>query len=158
MSIWRAAGGRIRIEERAAASRTIRVADGPVGTLDDTERADLLRDARIAPRNMLAHAAEHPLAMRDRPAPDGSRIVSFPAEFVLYLFRPETFLCARMIDLVRDRRTDFGDYRAVDGITTPFAERHTSTNRTNTFADSYIRVAYNLDLSDTLFTAAPSGS
>jgi len=153
VSVWRAAGGRVRIEERATGRRTVRVADGRSGTFGDAERAEMVRDARVVPRNMLAHAGEYALALRDRPAPDGSRIVSFPAEFVLYLFRPETFLCARLIDLSRECRIEYGDYRDVDGVATPFAERHVLTNGGRSFEDTYLRVAYNLELPDELFTA-----
>lgn len=153
--VWRAAGGRIRIEERSPQGRTVRVTGGPSETFADTERAELLRDARIAPRNLLAHAAEHGLALRNRPAPDGSRIVSFPGEFVLYLFDSKTFLCRRLIDLVRNRRIEFDGYRIVDGIMTPFVERHVGDE---SFADLYVRVAYDLEISDALFTAERSRS
>src|SRR6185369_16835033 len=105
--VWRAAGGRVRVEERSSEGRVVRVTGGPDETFGAAERAELLRDARIAPRNMLAHAAEHALALRNRPAPDGSRIVSFPAEFVLYLFDASTFRCRRLIDLVRNCRIEF---------------------------------------------------
>src|SRR5215217_4527189 len=69
VSIWRAAGGRVRIEERVRDGRVVRLANGAEGTIGDAERAEILRDARISPRNMLAHAAEYALALRDRPAP-----------------------------------------------------------------------------------------
>jgi hypothetical protein len=150
--VWRAAGGRVRVEERLPEGRVVRVTGGPAETFDPAERAELLRDARIAPRNMLAHAAEHALALRGRPAPDGSHIVSFPAEFVLYLFDASTFRCRRLIDLMRRRRIEFENYREVDGVVTPFVERHVGADQS--FADLYMRVAYDVDVPDKLFTAA----
>lgn len=156
VSIWRAAGGRIRVEEAERATRTVRIANGTAGSFDEAERAELLRDARIAPRNMLAHAGEYDLALRERAAPDGTRIVSFPAEFVLYLFDPATFLCKWVIDLVRNRRTELGDYKVVDAIRTPFIERHIAADPLADFDDRYVRVAYNLELDDELFDPAAS--
>jgi hypothetical protein len=150
VSLWRAAGGRIRVEECAPDRTELRVANAAASTFGDAERAELLRDARIAPRNMLAHAAEHRLAMRSRPAPDGSRIVSYPTEFVLYLFNRQTFLCTKMIDLSRHRRIEFRDYRVVDGIATPFAEKHVFADDVR-FDDAYVRIEYNLDLAEGLF-------
>lgn len=145
VEVWRAAGGRVRVEERTDAGRIVRVANG-------AERVALLREARVAPRNLLAHADEYALALRDHPAPDGSRIVSFPAEFVLYCFNPTTFHCTRLIDLSAGRRTAFADYRVVDGIATPFSERHTAAEARDGFEDTYLHVAYDLDLPDDLFS------
>jgi hypothetical protein len=152
VSVWRAAGGRIRVERRVGDRVDVRVANGSAGTLDDADRSELLRDARIAPRNMLAHAAEHRLALRSRPAPDGSRIVSFPAELVIYLFDSKSFLCSGVVDLGRHRRAELADYRTVDGIRTPFVERHTLTGRA--FRDVYSEVAFNRELSDDLFVTS----
>ncbi len=152
--VWRAAGGRIRIEERSPAATLVLIANGSAGSIDSAERARLLRDARITPRNMLAHADEHALALRSRPAPDGSRLISFPGELVLYLFDPATHLCRRLFDLPRRRRIDLSDYRLVSGVSTAFTERHHLGDDTG-FEDTYQSVAYDLDLSDRLF--APEG-
>jgi hypothetical protein len=156
VAVWRAAGGRIRIEEQSRRGRTVRVTNGAAGSLGDAERLELLRDARIAPRNMLAHADEYALALRSRPAPDGARLVSFPTEFVLYLFHSELFLCTKLFDLVRNRRIEYADYRNTDGILTPYAERHVFAGRVG-FEDTYRRVAYNLDLADDLFEEGSGG-
>lgn len=150
VSIWRAAGGKVRIERRAGGSTDVRVANGATGTIGEDERAEMLRDARLSPRNMLAHAAEYRLTLRSRPAPDGSRLVSFPAEMALYLFDPRTFLCRKLIDLPRRCRVEYEDYRVVDGIPTPFSERRVS-NATSGFRDTYSYVAYNMELDEALF-------
>ena len=148
VAVWRAAGGRIRIEEQTSGGRAVRVANGADGSAETAER---LRAARISPRNLLAHADEYKLALRDQPAPDGSRIVSFPAEFVLYCFHPTTFYCTRLIDLTRDWRIAFNDYRTVDGIATPFAERHASADAREGYEDRYAQVVYDAELPDDLF-------
>jgi hypothetical protein len=148
-AVWRAAGGRVRVEEQTSGGRTVRIANGADGS-PDAEM--LVRAARISPRNLLAHADEYALTLRDHAAPDGSRVVSYPAEFVLYCFDPTTFYCTRLIDLTRDCRTAFNDYRIVDGIATPFLERHVLAEPREGFEDIYQHVAYNLNLPDDLFS------
>jgi hypothetical protein len=149
VAVWRAAGGRIRVEEQSSGGRTVRIANGSNASPDVDA---LVRTARIAPRNLLAHADEYSLTLRDHPASDGSLIVSFPAEFILYCFHPTTFYCTRLIDLTRDCRTAFNNYRVVDGIATPFLERHSLAEPREGFEDIYQHVAYNLNLPDDLFS------
>lgn len=154
VTVWRAAGGRIRVERRTKNGAVVaRVANGTGGSMADDDRVELLRDARIAPRNFLAHAAEHRLALRSRPAPNGCRIVSHPAELVLYLFDPKSFQCAAILDVSRRRRIELFEYRTVSGIATPFREHHVITGAPG-FRDTYTAVSYDEPLSDSLFEPA----
>lgn len=145
ITIWRAAGGRVRVEEETEGVRTVRSTGGAAGPAAEAERADLLREARIAPRNMLAHAAEHRLSLRSNSAPDGSFVLSMPRDFTIYLIDPASFLCTRMIDIMKDHRVEFGDFRAVDGIATPFFEHHSRRSSPETFEDVYLHVAYDVE-------------
>ena len=78
MMIWRAAGGRIRIEEFSRGGRTVRIVNGDTGMRLDEDGASakvvraqlpadevmtIRRDARVAPRNMLAHARKYHLVL-----------------------------------------------------------------------------------------------
>lgn len=143
ITVWRAAGGHIRIEESTSEQTTVRATSGTGDPLDGEEASELRRAARISPRNLLAHADEYELVLREQPAPDGSRIVSFPAEFAVYVFDPSTFLCSLMMDLSRDHKIRYTDYREVDGIFTPFEEIHVTGQRTLLFRDRYLIVSYN---------------
>jgi len=150
VTVWRAVPGRIFIEERTSDGHVGR--RSTAGPLTDDERADLLRTARLSPRNLLAHADEIELRMRDHLAPGGLHVVSFPAEFAIYFFDAVRHTCLLTIDLARGRRTAYGDYRDVDGILTPFHERHQGDGRAACFDDRLIAVSYNLAPPDDLWT------
>ena len=150
VTVWRAAGGRVRIEERSGATRVVEATHGPDASSDDV-RERILRDARISPRNVLAHAAEHRTTLRGHPAPDGAYVLSLPEELVLYFVDPVEFRCVRLIDLARKRRIAFGDFREVDGIVTPFVESHTHDDRKGAFEDAFQSVAYDVDVPESVF-------
>jgi hypothetical protein len=145
VSIWRAAGGNIRVEETSGSRTFVRLVRA--GSGDDT----LLREARITPRNVLAHADEHNLTVRDHATPSGARLISFPAEFALYVFDPATWLCTLVIDLLRKRRIELTDYRTVDGIATPFLERHVAETDGPSFDQEYVAITYNGILPNGIF-------
>jgi hypothetical protein len=165
--VWRAVGGRVRIEEFSRRGRTVRVVNGDVGVRVDEEgssgaiRRDVLapedvaairHDARVAPRNLLAHAFDYELIFAGLvKTPNGSRIaLQFPAEQVNYFFDSTTYHCTHLFD-VRDRSVAFDDYRMVAGIATPFVERVTSNNGTESCVKNYTSVSYDLDLPADLF-------
>jgi hypothetical protein len=118
--------------------------------------AELRREARIAPRNFLAHAGEHDLVYAGEvTAPGGAPAlaVDLPAESARYLFDPTSHLCLALIDSARSHRLAFGDYRTIDGIATPFVEHEGATEReAAAFTSLYIKVAYNVALPENLFT------
>ena len=149
--VWRAAGGRVRVEERAPERRVVRVTGGPAETFDPAERAELLRDARIAPRNMLAHADERKLVLRAMPSFEGTHVLSAPEELVLYFFDPQTKLCVRTIDLAGKRRIEMSDYRTVDGIATPFFERCTRENTDRGYEERFLTIEYNAPVPEGIF-------
>lgn len=152
LTLWRAAGGRVFIEER--------MSDGHVGRrstsggMSDDEREELVRAARVSPRNLLAHADEIDLKMRDHLAPGGLHVISYPHEFTIYFFDAVRHTCLLMIDLVRNRRVAYGDYRPVDGILTPFHERHQGGDSANCWDDRLLVAAYNIEPPDDLWSAA----
>lgn len=150
LTIWRAAGGRIRIDEERGKERKIRATCGAHRS-DERTRAKMLRDARLSPRNMLAHAGERRLALRNHPAPDGCHVVSAPDELALYFVDPVALRCVRMIDLAGRCRYSYGDYRTVDGIVTPFLERHADEETDKGSVDEYVDVVYDVALPDDLF-------
>jgi len=145
VSTWRSAGGNVRVDETIGSRTMVRMVREGSGD------ADLLRAARIAPRNMLAHADEHDLTVREHAAQDGSRLVSFPSEFVLYVIHPDTWLCTLVIDLLQNRRVELGEYRIVDGIATPFLERHIVDGPVRNYDDEYVAVSYNGELPTGIF-------
>jgi hypothetical protein len=168
ITVWRAAGGRIRIEEVSPIGRSVRVVDGDRGTrMDDPEGpghvtplapgavAEMRRQARIAPRNLLAHSAERDLAFAGEAAAPGGApalAVDLPSESVRYLFDPGTHLCAALLDFAESRHVSFEDYRVVDGIATPFAEREGALDASShAFTSVYVKVAYNVELPNGLF-------
>lgn len=142
VSLWRAAGGRVFIEERTDDGH---VARKTTTGMSDEERHELVRMARVSPRNMLAHADELDLKMRDHLAPGGLHVISYPHEFAIYFFDAVRHTCLLMIDLVRNRRTAYGDYRPIDGILTPFHERHQGEDAASCWDDRILSVSYNLD-------------
>lgn len=150
VTLWRAAGGRIFIEERSS--------DGHVGRVSTTDemtdetRSELVRAARVSPRNLLAHADELELKMRDHLAPGGLHVISYPAEFAIYFFDAVRHTCLLMIDLVRSRRVAYGDYRAVNGILTPYHERHQGEDPSSCWDDRLLSAGYNIDPPADLWT------
>jgi hypothetical protein len=150
VTVWRAAGGRVRVEERGGGARHVEATWGPDASSEEV-RERLLRDARISPRNVLAHADEHRLALRGHPAPDGAYVLSLADELVLYFIHPVEFRCVRMIDLARKRRIAFSGFRRVDGIVSPFVEQHTFDGSSEYFEDAYQSVAYNVEVPESVF-------
>ncbi|MCC6743962.1 MAG: hypothetical protein IT175_08875 [Acidobacteria bacterium] len=143
VTVWRAAGGRVFIEERTSDGHVGRTSTS--GALTDEDRSELIRAARLSPRNLLAHADEIELTMRDHLAPGGLHVVSYPAEFSIYFFDAVRHTCLLMIDLVRSRRVAYSDYRPVDGILTPHRERHQGADPSTCWDDRVLSVAYDLD-------------
>ncbi len=143
VTVWRAAGGRVYIEERTSNGHVdLRTT---AGGMSDEERSELVRTARVSPRNLLAHADEIELRMREHLAPGGLHVISYPAEFAIYFFDAVRHTCLLMIDLVRSRRVAYGDYRLVNGILTPFHERHHGDDPASCWDDRLLNVAYNLE-------------
>ena len=172
LRVWRAAGGRIRVEETepGAGSRAW-VVDGDSGVLVSRalpanpprrfplwaeDVAEIRREARLAPRNVLAHAHELDLAGGEAAhAPDGSPAVALELrpEGVRYYFHPQSFLCVAMVDAARDRRVEYAEYRKVGGVLTPFEERHAIVGRpSDAHAVEYDVVAYDEELPADLFS------
>lgn len=151
LTVWRAAGGRVFIEERTSDGHVGR--RSTAGGMSDVERDELVRAARVSPRNLLAHADEIGLRMRDHLAPGGLHVISHPHEFTIYFFDAVRHTCLLMIDLVRNRRVAYGDYRPVDGILTPFHERHQGEDAANCWDDRILTVAYNIEPPDDLWSS-----
>ena len=151
MTLWRAAGGRVFIEERTIDGQVLR--KSTASDMSDAERVEIVRAARVSPRNMLAHADELDLKMREHLAPGGLHVVSYPDEFAIYFFDAVHHTCLLMIDLVRNRRVAYGDYRSVDGILTPFHERHQGADPSSCWDDRVLAVVYNIDPPDGLWTS-----
>lgn len=165
--VARAAGGRIRVDEVVADGTKTLVVDGCRGVeiehgvakaLEPEAVASLRREARLVPRNLLAHGREYDLALAER---SGVVTISFPAERVTYEFDASTLLCRGLVDEAEGRRIDYDDYRAVGGIQTAFRER-TTPARHGAFHLVYESVEYNEDLPGELFllpeTTSQNGS
>jgi hypothetical protein len=165
--VWRAPGGRVRLEEFSRRGRTVRIVNGDVGMRVDEEGASgtlsrtalvpqevaaIRREARIAPRNLLAHAFDYELVYVGQVStPNGTRLaVRFPAEQVGYFFDSQTYLCTRLFD-VGERNVKFDDHRMVSGIATPFVERETTGTGVESCVKSYTSVSYDLDFPADLF-------
>jgi hypothetical protein len=157
ISIVRAAGGRIRIDDRSDGATTsvivvgdagVRVSGGVAVPLAAGEIAEIRRDARLAPRNLLAHAAEHALALVAPTDPDAI-VVELADEGVRYRFSAATLLCSTLVDARRGRVVDYEDYRDIDGLMTPFLER--ITTGATTLELRYEDVAYNEELPESHF-------
>ncbi|MBI4469467.1 MAG: hypothetical protein HY650_09135 [Acidobacteria bacterium] len=135
---YRAQGGRIRIEEWLDPTRVrIAIVNGSQGWQRDgwstnagacfapLPAADvewIRREARCAPRNLIAHASEHSLSEPAYGVREGAAALKVVAENLNaeYYFDPETFLCLELLDQSAGRTTRFRDYRTCDGIGTPW--------------------------------------
>ena len=175
IATYRAAGGRIRIEtypaeDSDAAGPPLRALVLPGfdpaahAATDAASRA--LREARLEPRNVLAHLGEKSHVIRHvHPAADGSGShgagpaplnsreeaveLDLPEESARYLFDPVTHLCAERIDSAFRTRTHYLEWHPVDGIATPFLEIVETEGSAAEIR--MLAIAYDLDLPDTLF-------
>jgi len=164
--VWRAPGGRVRLEEFSRRGRSVRVVNADTGArfeedgasgsvsqsmLEPAEVAHIRREAKIAPRNLLAHALDYDLEFKGAiNTPTGMRYaLSFPAERVSYFFDAESFLCTRLFD-IGERSLSYDDYRMVLGVATPFAEREILSGG-ETCIRTYTSVTYDVDFPEDLF-------
>jgi len=164
---YRAAGGRIRLEEISLKGQhAIRVVNGWIGRklirdpatgaemvsdLAIDEIASLRREAKILPRNFLAHADEYDIHLGARQEQNVSGYcVEFHEEKTMYCFDPVSYLCRMMMDQVTESVWMFDDFAPVDGIAT--ASRISVRQKDGvTIQDQLTLVQYNEPFPDTLF-------
>jgi hypothetical protein len=162
LDVYRAFGGRIRIEERFADGRArvfvlngyagYGVQDGTRATLAPEQLEAVKRGVRLYPRNFLAHADEHQYCAPVADTEDGTAVyrLALPAENVVFSFDAETFLCRLIEDTASGFRNTYENYSEVHGILTPMRERRFHGGRL-VQEDVIARVEYNVDLDDALF-------
>lgn len=165
---YRVHGGRIRIEEEypdgLLVMRVINALRGcliirPVGQerevvtrLSLEELVGIRRDAKIAPRNFLAHADEYDVRYRGVESIEGFEglCLEFVAEETRYYFDPSSYLCRRMRDWITCALWSFDHYRMIDGIATPHrVSIHQMDGTIITGEFRYVR--YNLPIPDAFF-------
>lgn len=171
IDVYRARGGRIRIEEFADEERREAVIlNGLHGVrqqlclkeekltvteqqeLDALEVEKIKRSVRLYPRNFLAHADEHQYEFRGLQQIEGESVyvLELPVEEVTYHFHADTLQCLRMHDRRDSSVISYEDYRVVEEISTPFVERKIQAER-NFTVDTIQTIDYNRDLEDRLF-------
>lgn len=170
----RAAGGKIRVEiipcsaapQAGDPGGTARAHPGlprllvvspstrPRTPEDRTGHPDLvaaaLRDARLEPRNLLAHIGELNVSIRTAEGVDESRAgieIELLDERAVFTFDSVTGLCTGRRDYEAGLETAYFDWRFVKGINTPFLE----IERGGGFERSLLAIAYDLPLPNTLF-------
>ena len=145
----RAAGGRLRTEvwEVREGRWDCAAPAGLPPTRGETSSA--LRLARLEPRNVIAHLRERPHAIRT------DLRLELLDERVVYVFDPNTALCAERFDLPSGDTTSYAEWRCVDGVATPFLEVHESSGRV--IEDRILGVAYDLPLPPGLFAEKDLG-
>ena len=158
VEVSRAAGGRVRIDYDTSGEVNSILVNGSVGMelvsgisrpLDEEEITQIRRDARLVPRNFLAHAHEYEITVAEEN--DGFRVF-FPAEECLFVFDGQVALCRRRFDGRSGDTTEYRDYREVSGLLTPFFELITS-ERHDPIERRYELVEYNAALSEQTFSA-----
>ncbi|MBX7219494.1 MAG: hypothetical protein K1Y36_06080 [Blastocatellia bacterium] len=174
LTVFRKAGGRIRIEESlASGTTTVTIVNGLAGVRHTYDNPDdvgtkkwplvserltgpevetVKRSIRLYPRNFLAHADEHSYSdpIPDEVAGQSVFCVELPAENARFCFDGETFLCRSLLDRNRGLLTIYEDYRAISEVTTPCRERRFLNNRLQE-EETVSEVLYNLEVADELF-------
>ncbi|MEW6736702.1 MAG: hypothetical protein AB1489_35765, partial [Acidobacteriota bacterium] len=169
--IYRARGGRIRIEDFITTdTRIVTIINGLSGVrqraqqsgaqlkivqerpLDVVEVESIKRSVRLYPRNFLAHADEHQYEFRGLQLVEASQVymIELPVEEITYYFDPSSFQCLSLHDRRSKTVTRYEDYRFTDGVLTPFVERVTEKEE-NFRLDTIRSIEYNLILEDHLF-------
>jgi hypothetical protein len=168
VKVYRAAGGRIRSEEMPLkGQQVIRVVNGwagrkiirnlatgteTVSDLSPDEIAWLRREAKIFPRNFLAHADEYDIRYLGTRQEEGvsGYCVEFLEEKTIYCFDPMSYLCRMMTDHVTESVWTFDDFAPVDGIVT--VRKIIMRQKDGvTIQDQLMLVRYNEPLHDGLF-------
>src|SRR5262245_50783468 len=80
----------------------------------------VLREAALEPRNLLAHAEERGALARE--GADGGLEIALSREGLHYHFDAATHLCTRRTRAEDGATVLYADWRAVDGVVTPFLE------------------------------------
>lgn len=162
VELYRAVGGRIRIEERnedghlsiiqinGLAGSRLEASSGKRSRMAQDEIASIKSAVRLYPRNFLAHAGEYQYEfygvedLHNR----SCYVLHLPVERATYYYT-EQFDCIQLV-YASGHSVEFTDYREIDGLRTPFVERtrkasgEVEENRLN-------RVRYNLKLDASLF-------
>lgn len=161
VELYRAVGGRVRIEERSIdgnlsiiqinglAGLFSRVESGQESRFEmaQAEMASIKRAVRLYPRNFLAHANEYQYELCG--VENGCYVLHLPVERTTYYYDIEKFDCTKMVD-ASGQIVEFDDYREVDGLRTPFIER--TRKVTGEVEENLLsQVRYNLKLDDALF-------
>ncbi len=169
VDIYRAQGGRIRIEKYDQEQKIITILNGLVGIektevliekppilikiipLELQQIMDIKRTARLYPRNFLAHINEHSYNFKGLQLIDNVYVyvLDLLTEDITYYFDPTTFLCLSLIDKRNSSTTYYSDYQQIDNIFTPLEEK--TTLETHTQTDNIKHIKYNLKLNDELF-------
>lgn len=164
VELYRAVGGRVRIEESEGDSLSIVQINGLAGLrsslrngresryqMSQDEITEIKRAVRLYPRNFLAHADEYQYELSGVKQLKNLScyVLRLPVERATYYYDAEQFDCIRLVDAT-GQITEFDDYRQVSGLRTPFIERvlKPSGEREENVLS---QVRYNLKLDDALF-------
>ncbi len=167
MKLFRARGGKIRIEERLdVPPPSILIVNGAEGwickeriegqppcvvpmTLSEIET--IRRNAICSPRNLIAHAREYTIRGPASVAADraGWRIVVDELEGE-YLFDAESLLCLELVDRRDQRRFRYRAYHPCDGIQMPWSIEIVDPNGIRRI-EEILSARYNLPLDESLF-------
>ena len=154
MTVWRAAGGKIRVEIRPGGSSAgftpsrLIVVPGP--DAPGEEAARVRREAAFEPRNLLAHL--HERAHIARPASSEGVEIELSDEALLYRFEGRTGLCEWRRDLRSGETIRYLDWRTVSGIACPFLEIRESPACGLLVEERVMAIAFDRPLPDSLFT------
>lgn len=169
INIYRAQGGKIRIEKCYQEQKIITIINGLIAiekvevlgekssslvklmSLDSSEIITIKRAVRLYPRNFLAHINEYQYDFRGLEIFDNNSLyrLDFLQEEVTYYFDSSTFLCLSLIDKKNNSKTYYSNYKKINDILTPLEEKTISEAQIQ--IDTIEKIDYNLKLEDNLF-------
>ncbi|KAF0248932.1 MAG: hypothetical protein FD167_1664, partial [bacterium] len=172
VNIYRAQGGRIRIEKHDQEQKITTILNGLAGiektevliekppiliktiSLELQQIMDIKRAVRLYPRNFLAHVNEHSYDFKGLQLIDNVYVyvLDLLVEDVTYYFDPTTFFCLSLIDKRNNSKTYYSDYQKTDNIFTPLKEKTILDDQTQ--IDYITHIKYNLKLANDLFVTS----
>lgn len=166
LHIYRAQGGRIRLEYTTANQKEIFILNGLAGVTNRISEQGVVssepltamaietikRSVRLYPRNFLAHADEHNYEVVGLKVVEDKKVylVELQSEQVSYYFDAETLLCQSLTDNRQHVVIKYSDYQNIQGIVTALTEEHYEANNIN-YLDKIVAIDYNLALPETFF-------
>lgn len=165
VDIYRARGGKIRVEKISQEQTTIIILNGLAGIqkskkldnsikveeLNATEIEQIKRSVRLYPRNFLAHADEYQYHFKGLKTTQETPVYELEllVENISYYFDPNTFFCLNLIDKQNNIVISYSDYQKTGDVFAAMTEKSEKGSKVQ--IDTIKKLNYNLELDDKLF-------